>query len=425
MSQQRQRRIAIAVLVGAIAAIVLGNQPQWVAGLWQTLPGMAPGTRAEVVTPANLDQPAQLLVVAGGGAPSYNEIALEKNVLYFQRILGFLGIDPNRASLFFANGNNGQATVRYLDDQGQERFKVPQIPNLAGASSPDNVQRWLRTYPTTPAGTQGCPAFFYFTGHGSLNPVDDGNNGLILWGEDTLSVQQLATILDQWPADIPFVTMMAQCYAGSFANLIYEGGDPDRPIALQTRCGFFATVADRPSVGCTPLVNEADYRDYSSSFFAGLSGRDRLGNAVASADYNQDGTVSYAEAHAFAKVDGETPDWPMSTSEVWLERQAAEADVRTWLNQPLGTWLTAARPEQRQVIEALSRKLGYGLTRPLADQSPASVGWRGDPAIGNAYHMRIRTAVVTIAQEQQLRQSGDAAAIAQLDRLLACEASHW
>ena len=36
--------------------------------------------------------------------------------------------------------------------------------------------------------------------------------------------------------------MMAQCYSGSFANLIYENGDPAQPVALQTRCGFFATV---------------------------------------------------------------------------------------------------------------------------------------------------------------------------------------
>ncbi|NJN20892.1 MAG: hypothetical protein HC812_06460 [Leptolyngbya sp. RL_3_1] len=95
--------------------------------------------------------------------------------------------------------------------------------------------------------------------------------------------------------------MMAQCFSGAFANLIYEGGDPEGPVALQTRCGFFATVETRPSVGCTPLVNEADYEDYSSSFFAGLSGRDRVGNPAPSADYDQDGQVTYAEAHAFTK----------------------------------------------------------------------------------------------------------------------------
>jgi hypothetical protein len=76
-------------------------------------------------------------------------------------------------------------------------------------------------------------------------------------------------------------------------------------------------------VGCTPAVNEADYRDYSSSFFAGLSGRDRTGKPVPSADYDGDGKVSYAEAHAFAKVDEYTTDLPISTSETWLQLRSS------------------------------------------------------------------------------------------------------
>jgi hypothetical protein len=425
MSLQHQRRIALGVIGGAIALTFLSHPPQWLTGLGRGILALRPGTQAAVPAPETLDLPAQFLVVAGGGAPSYNEIALEKNVLYFRRTLEFLGLDPNRASLFFANGNDGQATIRYLDPQGQERFKVPAIPNLTGASTRANTQQWLETYPTTAAGQQGCPAFFYFTGHSSLNPRDDDNNGLIMWGEEILSVQGLGRLLDQWPVEIPFVTMMAQCYGGAFANLIYEGGDPTQPVALQTRCGFFATVKERPSVGCTPLVDESDYRDYSSSFFAGLSGRDRVGNPAPSADYDGDGTITYREAHAFAKIDGETPDWPISTSEAWLQRQATARDARRWLRQPLNTWLDAARPEQRQVIVNLSQQLGYTLDRPLAEQSPPTAGWQGDAQIGIAYHMRIRMEVINVAVEQRLRARGNDQAIAILDRLLACEASHW
>ncbi len=200
--------------------------------------------------------------MGGGGAPSYNEIALEKNVLYFQRTLQ------------------------------------------------TNDQR---------------PIFFYFTGHGYRNPRNLDNNAMILWQEELLSVQQFAASLDQLPQTVPVVAMMSQCYSGSFANFIYQGGDPRRPVALQTRCGFFATIKSRPSVGCTPEVNEADYRDYSSSFFAGLSGPDRTGQRVASANYNRDGRVSYAEAHAFAKVDEQSTDLPVSTLEVWLQEQTGRS----------------------------------------------------------------------------------------------------
>ena len=142
-------------------------------------------------------------------------------------------------------------------------------------------------------------------------------------------------MLDKMPTQTSVVTMMAQCFSGSFANFIYEGGDTKRPVALQTRCGFFATIKTLPSVGCTPEVNEADYRDYSSSFFAGLSGRDRIGKAVNSADYNKDGRVAYAEAHAFAKVDEESIDLPISTSEAWLQRQFSQQQQTAILSQPI------------------------------------------------------------------------------------------
>ncbi|RZM82654.1 hypothetical protein [Leptolyngbya iicbica] len=376
------------------------------------------------VPPPSLE--TTFLVVAGGGAPSYNEIALEKNVRYFQRTLAHLGESVTAASIFFANGNDGQATIRYLDPRGTERFKAPNIEGLTGSATQANVQSWLEAYPQTLKGTEHCPVFMYFTGHGALNSANDDNNAMILWQEALLSVQDLATTLDQWPTDTPFVTMMAQCYSGSFANLIYEGGEPSQPIALRSRCGFFATVKTRPSVGCTPLVNEADYRDYSSSFFAGLSGRDRLGESVPSADYNEDGQVSYAEAHAFAKVDGETPDWPISTSEAWLQRQASDVDEAAILAAPLQSWLGSARPEQAFVITALARELGYPLTGSFSEFSVPQTDFTSPPQeILTAYHQRLRMELLNVGMEQAIRAEGDAVAIATLEQLLACEGGHW
>jgi hypothetical protein len=288
------------------------------------------------------------------------------------------------------------------------------------------VQTWLDEYPQTPNGRENCPAFLYFTGHGALNEDNPDNNAMILWEEDLLSVRDLGQTLDQWPADIPFVTMMAQCYSGSFANLIYEGGDPSQPVALQSRCGFFATVKTRPSVGCTPLVNEADYRDYSSSFFAGLSGRDRVGNPVASADYNEDGTISFAEAHAFAKVDEETPDWPISTSEAWLQRQAAEAIQQQILATPMADLLTTARPEQQYVVSELTAKLNYRLRAAIADLPLPKEHILSQPqAVLTAYRMRLEMELINIGMEQRLREQGPADQVAILEKLLACEAGTW
>jgi hypothetical protein len=366
------------------------------------------------------EQPQSFLAFGGGGAPAYNEIALEKNMLYFQRTLQVFRYNPKVAPIFFANGNTGQATVRYLDQQGEEKFKVPQIPNLQGASTSVNLRRSLQQLTASP----GMPIFFYFTGHGHFNQTNTDNNGIYLWGDQQVSVQQLSRMLDRLPAETPFITMMSQCYSGSFANLIYKGGDPKQGIALQTRCGFFATIKTEPSVGCTPEVNEADYQDYSSSFYAGLSGRDRLGQPVASADYNQDGRVAYAEAHAFAKVEEQTTDLPISTSEAWLQRQSSPQFQEQILEQPIANLLKVARPEQRHVIEQLSGKFSFRLSQSLAENlNPMDEQKLNE--VEQTDLTRLAVELENVGLEQQVRRSGNQSAIAILDRLLKCEADSW
>ncbi|NEQ50588.1 MAG: Caspase domain-containing protein [Leptolyngbya sp. SIO3F4] len=362
--------------------------------------------------------PMEFLVLAGGGAPSYNEIALEKNVRYFQRTLKSFGIDIGSARQYFANGNDGQSTVRYINFVGQEQFKPPEIDNLDGPATVVNAQQWFENLANK---SSPCPAFFYFTGHGAYNNENPDNNAMILWEEKFVSVQQLSSWLDKLPPDQPFVTMMAQCFSGSFANLIYEQGNPENPVALQTRCGFFATVAERPSVGCTPAVNEADYRDYSSSFFAGLSGIDRTGKAVDSADYDANGTVSYAEAHAFAKVDEETTDWPVSSLEVWLQKQAGEERIAEIFSQPLSTWLEQAPLQRQYVIRSLSEKLNLDLEKSYTSQMPP-VDFE---SVRGAYWIRLGMELTNVAVIQGIRQSSDVESQAILNKLIACESGSF
>lgn len=360
------------------------------------------------------------LVMAGGGAPSYNEIALEKNVLYFQRTLQTLGFNPAAVRTFFANGRDGQATVRYMSGQ-KELFKVPEIPHLTGASTLSNFQNWMQQ---TIRENDRRPIFFYFTGHGYRNPLNLNDNAMILWQEELLSVRQFASSLDQLPQEVPVVTMMSQCYSGSFANFIYQGGDPQQPIALQTRCGFFATIKSRPSVGCTPEVNEADYRDYSSSFFAGLSGRDRTGQPIGSADYDQNGTVSYAEAHAFAKVDEQSTDLPVSTLEVWLQEQSSNNQQQI-LTQPIATLLPSARPEQKYVVNALVQKFDMDADKSYMENAKATANRLQMTQEQNAYLTRLGMELINIGMEKQLREHGDIDKIAALDRLIECESGSW
>ncbi|NEO27496.1 MAG: Caspase domain-containing protein, partial [Kamptonema sp. SIO4C4] len=355
------------------------------------------------------------LVMAGGGSPANNEIALEKNVLYFQRTLREMGFNPTTASLFFASGNRPEATVRYLDEEGRERFKVPDIPNLTGAATPENWQGWLQE---TLLQESHRPQFLYFTGHG----VPDE---FILWGNGELTVRQLAQSAAQFPQSTPVVVMMAQCFSGSFADFIYQEGDPRQPVALQSRCGFFATVRSRPSVGCTPEVDESDYKDYSSSFFAGLSGRSRIGEPVSSADYNQDGEISYREAHAFTKVDMETMDWPVSTVEVWMQEQTPRWEKREILRQPIKEWVTNARPEQQYVIRAIAKRYNFNLQQSYERNYRRVSPQKQEDEVESAFLQRLAMELVNVAKEAEIRNSGDETAIAILDRLLHCENKTW
>jgi hypothetical protein len=361
-------------------------------------------------------QRQHFFVMAGGGSPQSNEIALEKNVFYFQRTLEAMGYRLADASLYFANGNDNQASIRYIDPSTrQERFKVPEIPDLDGASTIENFRQGMQKVIQQKRAT-----FFYFTGHGAKNDNNVDNNAMILWNNGRVSVQEFSQSLDRLPQNVPFVAMMAQCYAGSFANMIYEGGNPNHKVALQTRCGFFATVKTQTSVGCTPEVNEADYRDYSSSFFAGLSGITRTGDRATSADYNRDGKVSYAEAHAFAKIDNQSTDLPVSTSEVWLQKQTGETQRQAIWNQPIADVLKSARPEQSYVVRSLAQQLGLNL-----QQAYATLSTPGDNSVQQAYWMRLGMELINIAKEKQIREQGNRDTIAILNRLLDCEDDFW
>lgn len=386
-------------------------------------PNNSPIAKKETTSacPPNSNSP-NFLVFAGGGDRYNNEIALEKNVLYFQRTLQNMGFNPLFAGTFFANGNNGRATIRYLDPLGNQQFKVPEIPYLEGAATRQNLQKW---FDVAAEKTVNNPIFFYFTGHGLKNEEDSNNNSMLLWKNKIVSVRELSKTLDKLPPETPVVTMMAQCFSGSFANIIYRGGDPTKPVALQSRCGFFATIKTLPSVGCTPEVNEADYEDYSSSFFAGLSGINRTGQKVASADYNEDGKVSYAEAHAFAKVDEQTMDLPVSTSEVWLQEMAGESGTTKIWNRAIAPLLSTARPEQKYVVNFLINRFNFDPQKSYIENRSKLTPELLENEAEGAYFARLGMELVNIGMEGEIREGFDGEAKAILDRLIKCEGGSW
>jgi hypothetical protein len=152
--------------------------------------------------------------------------------------------------------------------------------------------------------------------------------------------------------------VMAQCFSGSFAGLVHQGGNPTAPLASHDRCGFFAAPPDRPAAGCSPKSDESLYDDYTTRFFAALGGQTRRGDPAPAADLDGDGQVTFEEAHLAAIALEHTMDVPVSTSEELLRRSRPE-----WLVQaendgrPMREVLAYARVPLARTAEALARSL--------------------------------------------------------------------
>ena len=181
-------------------------------------------------------------------------------------------------------------------------------------------------------------------------------------GRSALTVRDLSHQIARLPNDVPVTLVMVQCFSGAFANLIFDNGDPKGDLAKRDICGFFATVPNRVAAGCTSAVNEAEYRDFTSFFFAALTGRDRLGKRVTGADYNGDGRVGMDEAYCYTLIHDDSIDAPVCTSDVFLRKfvpvtpaeeqalfQTSYRDARQWATIP-----------QRVALDALSEKLKLG-----------------------------------------------------------------
>ena len=290
----------------------------------------------------------RVLVLGGGYDLSHNQAAIESNVRYLDRLL------PKGAAerVLFADGRRQTKNVLCEDTRGRQYYRRPQLPRLDGPSALPAIEAEFRALASGPASE---PVLLYTTGHGSPG-AESSNNDFDLWDNGHLSVHRLAAQIKTLPASVPVILVMVQCFSGSFGNLLFEGGNPKAPLASRDLCGFFAAVAERPAAGCTPAVNEAEYRDFTGYFFAALSGADRLGRAVTGADYNYDGFVGMDEAFAYTLVHDDSIDTPVCTSDVFLRRfvptvggdfaQAQWADLIAW-----------ATPAQRAALAALSDDL--------------------------------------------------------------------
>ena len=344
--------------------------PRWqpLALFLLLLAGSALGSAAE-----------RLLTIGGGYNPSGNQVSLEKNIQYYQRVLPRLGLDGCPHHVLFADGtdpapdlqvrdpkNAASDTIRDLaailakEDGIDLRYRSHALTNVDGPAHIAALDAW---FSAQGAWSPAERLLLYYTGHGGGgDKKTPRNTDLRLWDGEVFRVTDLVTRLERLPAEVPVILVMVQCHSGGFADVIFAKGDPTADLAEQPRCGFFSTVPERVAAGCTPDIDEEDYQEYSTYFWAALAGETRLGRTIDRPDYDQDGRVSLAEAHAYVILTSPTIDIPIKTSDVFLRRfsQLDDDSREAWrLDQSYSSLLTGVDPVTRAVLEGLSLELGF------------------------------------------------------------------
>lgn len=340
-------------------------------------------------------EPLTVLTVGGGPMPRLNQVAIESNVRYVDQIL------PKSATnrILFADGKPESANVLYLEPEekispgeqavrillegsrtGTQKFRKPELRTIDGPTQKEAIRTEIGKLAENGKG----PVLLYFTGHGERGN-DVNNNFYNLWvGEEKppmpatagadndttqktstkanpaaglLTVRDLAAELKKIPADRPVTLVMVQCFSGAFANLLFEDGDPKNGFIKRPFCGFFATTPDRMAAGCTPEINEANYRDFTSYFFAALVGKDRTGKAVTATDFDKNGVIGMDEAFIYALINEDSVDVPVITSDFFLRHVVTTKDDEVAAT-PFSKVYQMASPAQRGALDALSTAVG-------------------------------------------------------------------
>lgn len=340
------------------------------------------------------------LTIGGGHSKESNQASLERNVLFYQQLLREHNISPAQRSVYFGSGLADAKDVQAIDAEalpkanrlmaeffGTDRdlglhYRSIAIPNVRGATTRENIDNWFAG--VGPSLKSGDRLILYVTAHGdrSEDPQNPYETSIMLWNDESLKVSELVKLLDTLPEGVSVVAVMVQCYTGGFARFIFDKADPENGLAKKNRCGFFATVHDREAAGCTSDVDETSYVEYSTYFWEALAGHSRTGKAITPPDYDGDGKVSFAEAHAYTVLNADTIDLPLTASSEFLrvESRFKDADHPELLPKDAAydTVHDLATPAERAVLDGLSTQLGLaGNDRIATAQRESRAGRRG------------------------------------------------
>lgn len=322
-----------------------------------------------------------VLTIGGGYSPSGNQISLERNVVFFDKLLAEQLPSDTAHDLYFSDGKSPNPDLQFEPKDVEIpkanllaaalfgstkniglQYRNNELENVRGPSGPQEVETWFKETGSKLAA--GDRLILYITAHGGRSSHKDNkhNTKIYMWNNQSLEASKLAEHIAGLPQGVSVVTVMVQCYSGGFANLIFEDADSKKADTERSICGFYATVHDRVAAGCTADINEEDYDEYSSHFWAAMRGKTRIEMELTRPDYDGDGQISFEEAHAFTLLNSQTLDIPIKTSGAFLRRHSKMEDKeKTALlhaeKTPYFQLLTHARPADLAALDSLSARL--------------------------------------------------------------------
>jgi thiol-disulfide isomerase/thioredoxin len=365
------------------------------------------GTTLDRVTDRGAAGRLETLLINGGGNPGSNFQSHLLNVRELVDTLRNGGVPDSRISVLASDGEDPGLDLALREVQPEDdfwlltgtplerHFRTPTtfessaVPGLRlQPATAETLESWFaRASRRLPPGST---LLLYVTDHGTKNTRNTRDNAITLWGKgESASVSQLERRLGQLDPEVRVVSLMSQCYSGSFSNLAFSPGR----LPSGRVCGYFSTTAERPAHGCYPEDRGAENIGHSFDFLQELAH-----------------SGSFRNAHLHVLRQDVTPDVPVRTSDLFLDELLAEVAARrgqgltpiadgllaqawkspaAWepeirlldaIGQQFGTFSPRSLgeiEEQVQRLEGLSRQLrthAQAWTASLKDANRANVG---------------------------------------------------
>lgn len=346
---------------------------------------------------------ANVFLIGSADTPAANPFFIPQRIREIRdRLNSAVPMPASRIETFFGDGG-GTANDTSVNEDGELAFRPV---NLNGERSLDGQA--LVDWFTALERQSTRRNLMVQVGHGSPS-------GMPIWGHlADLTPERLGRLHETSGAQNVLVS--GACFGGVFAESV--------------SCGFFAARPDVVAAGCQ-LNPEAVARsdDYLRWYFRSLAPAHRI-----TADADEDGEISFREAHWFAATHLEHDQLPYSTLDALAERHFAGSDdhlPETVTVKSLRRTAVNAPAPERAALARMTDGLDSGNEIPLADPAGQKreagkklkdLGAARSAARNEAMDLPYRLALVQLARRLVYRAQSDAADRVANARVDACEA---